>query len=393
MSVQEADMLSSLPIPKRQNSEPEKHLFVCFMSVEIPAKPLLYTVKSIPLSSLSGSSSSEHDIQLKDVVVWSDSTIPYAMGFVRTRDLLYGVGGAILDEKLSYLLNQDFLVRELRFTHLPPGGNSYLHRKTTSSMRWGKHFPIVVEIGDLIYALSQPPFLDSGLRDRVFEVYDPSKDEWTSLDGPPFLDTDTAYYMPYSYVVIGKKLCVSTRGASCAFDTENRTWGACDLFSDYYGSDDLSSEESYGSDDPSSEERYNIMRLLPLEECPDQIGFPFPFVRNAIFYEDFLLCNVPYSKPPVVAFKILNGKVVRKLPLLDNGIQRGPNTNFVDLGGGEFCLVCQRRRWDDGSVELTVVKFKVRKGEDGGLGCADVTESTFKFSTAPVCMSTYAFAL
>ncbi|XP_027156242.1 uncharacterized protein LOC113757024, partial [Coffea eugenioides] len=330
MSVQEADMLSSQPIPKRQKFEPDKHLFVCFMPVVFPLNPMWYAVKSVSLSHLSGGSS-EHDNRLQDVVEWSDATLPYAMGFCCADGILYGVGGEIFGEDS---IDQNSLVRELRFTHLPLGGKSYLHSGIRSSMKWGKILPIVVEIGGLIYALSRPPILDYGRRETVFEVYDPSKNEWTGLDGPPFLSPFTFGAFPYSYVVIDNKLCVSNEAGSCAFDTENWTWEACDLFAGFYDSDIMSSEERY------------------------------------FFME---------SQKIIIALEIVRGKVARRLTLL-NGIRPRANSHFVDLGGGDFCLVSQADERDECPEELTVVKFKVWKGEDGGLGCVDVMESTLKFS-------------
>ncbi|XP_027066251.1 uncharacterized protein [Coffea arabica] len=379
MSVQEADMLSSQPIPKRQKFEPDKHLFVCFRPVVFPLNPMWYAVKSVSLSHLSGGSS-EHDNRLHDVVEWCDTTLPHAMGFCCAGGILYGVGGEIFGEDS---IDQNSLVRELRFTHLPLGGKSYLHSGTRSSMKWGKFSPIVVEIGGLIYALSRPPILDYGRRETVFEVYDPSKNEWTGLDGPPFLSPFTFGAFPYSYVVIDKKLCVSNLAGSCAFDTENWTWEACDLFAGFYDSDIMSSEEKYFFMESHEDYKYYL---------GGDIGHPFPFVEDAIFYEGFLLCNVPdFSRPSVVAFEIVRGKVARRLTLLDSSsILPRASSHFVDLGGGDFCLVSKA---DECPEELTVVKFKVWKGEDGGLGCADVMESTLKFSAPGRCLTIYAFAL
>ncbi|XP_071911304.1 uncharacterized protein [Coffea arabica] len=380
-TVQEDDMLSSQPIPKRQKFEPDKHLFVCFMASVTPLNPMWYAVKSVSLSSLSGGSSSEHDNRLQDVVEWSDTTLPDAMGFGRAGDILYGVGGVIYDEESFDYPDQNSMVRELRFTHLPLGGRSYLHSGTRSSMKWGKFLPFVVEIDGLIYALSRPPISDYGLLDTAFEVYDPSKNEWTGLDGPPFLSPRTFSAFYYSYVVIDKKLCVSNPAGSCAFDTENWTWEACDLFADFYDSDILSSEEKYSFMENQEDYKHYL---------GGDIGPPFPFVEDAIFYEDFLLCNVPDFSPPVVAFEIVRGKVARRLTLLDNSIQPRASSHFVDLGGGDFCLVSKA---DECPEEMTVVKFKVWKGEDGGLGCADVMESTLKFSAPGRCWTVYVFAL
>ncbi|XP_071911305.1 uncharacterized protein [Coffea arabica] len=379
MSVQEADMLSSQPIPKRQKFEPDKHLFVCFMPVVFPLNPMWYAVKSVSLSHLSGGSS-EHDNRLQDVVEWSDATLPYAMGFCCADGILYGVGGEIFGDDS---IDQNSLVRELRFTHLPLGGKSYLHSGIRSSMKWGKFLPIVVEIGGLIYALSRPPILDYGRRETVFEVYDPSKNEWTGLDGPPFLSPFTFGAFPYSYVVIDNKLCVSNEAGSCAFDTKNWTWEACDLFAGFYDSDIMSSEERYFFMESQEDYKYFV---------GGDIGPPFPFVEDAIFYDGFLLCNVPYFTPPVVALEIVRGKVARRLTLL-NGIRPRANSHFVDLGGGDFCLVSQADERDECPEELTVVKFKVWKGEDGGLGCVDVMESTLKFSAPGLCETIYVFAM
>lgn len=105
-----------------------------------------------------------------------------------------------------------------------------MHLKKSTMHRGSESvFPIVDEIDGFIYALFVPPVKRGNLLDAVFEVYDPCADKWTHLQNPPFLWIG----IPYSYVVVGKKLCVSTWSASCAFDTSTGDCEAYELFLDH----------------------------------------------------------------------------------------------------------------------------------------------------------------
>lgn len=218
----------------------------------------------------------------------------------------------------------------------------------------------------------------------------------THLKSPPFFDFDNYEgFYPYSYVVIDRKLCVSTRYFSCAFDTGTKKWESCELFSDYYNGAESGKKKC-------KEKKYVDSWLeddLPTKR--KNCGPPFPFAGRAILYEDILLCSVPAFDDCVVAYQMVDGKVKRIQRLLEN-VPSSAFQNIVDLGGGYFCCVLCTGKWDDYKAELSFVTFKVSKiGGDVTVGalsdssfleCGDVRTSTWRVRTKSICQCNYSFA-
>lgn len=293
------------------------------------------------------------------------------MSFARVGDSLYAVGGVKMDEELAYLHEPGSLLPDLYCISLStPLKNS--HVKSKSSMNGGKYFPVAVEIDGRIYALSSPLSPIGGdTVDFSFEVYDPPADKWTPLKSLPFLRSHLSSIHGYAYVVIGNKLCISTGDMSCAYDIEHDKWEPCELFLDFQRE-----------------------RVTPRPRY-DDFSPPFPFVGKAIVHKkDILVCNIPDLEPPIVAFRIVDGKAEEMRPLLNcMRMPRGEVFDIVELGGGYFSVMLFEGIMVDLREYLTFVTFKLSKT---GLICGQLWKSTWRVGLGKkgrTCRPIYSFTL
>lgn len=370
-----------------------KRVHVCLMPIRGFPKHMWYSFRSFSIAGLIGDSSSEDEDEgektLERVTFKRDPNLPFGMCFICVGDVLYGVGGLVFDE-----LARPVPCRKasLELNCLSLHDRSV---KQKCSMRAGKSGSLVVEIGGFIYVLAGHPFARDP-RDITFEVYDPCNDEWTRLKSPPFFGFGARLdFLGYSYVVIDRKLCVSTRYFSCAFDTGTKKWESCELFRDYYN--------GAGSKNKKCKEKkcLDSWRGKYRPEKGENCGPPFPFLGRAILCDDILLCHVPYFDACVVAYQMVDGKVKRIQHLLENVPSRALQ-NIVDLGGGYFCCVLCTGEWDDYKADVSFVTFKVSKiGGDGTMGalsdssfleCGDVRTTTWTLRTKSFCQCAYSFA-
>ncbi|KAL3505600.1 hypothetical protein ACH5RR_030982 [Cinchona calisaya] len=101
---------------------------------------------------------------------------------------------------------------------------SFVRPSLLKEMQSGKSDPIAVEILGKLYVFAGPQYSDP-----TFEVYDPDTNTWSALKSPPLLIKSSKYFHgftddPLASVVIGNKLCISSRHASFAYDTVEEKW-------------------------------------------------------------------------------------------------------------------------------------------------------------------------
>lgn len=189
-----------------------------------------------------------------------------------------------------------------------------------------------------------------------FEVYDPRTDTWSSLRSPPLFIESNEYFCggtthQLSYVVIGNKLCISSRHASFAYDTVGGRWKPCKLFEGFNG--DVGRGER--GVEVSSNEFQDVLHVARKIPC----GPPFSFRQGAILYDDDVLLCAATAPLLAVAYQMDRGKVVKQQGFL---LADAPDIScdfLVNLGGGYFCCICQNKYKDE--ANLSLVTFKISK--------------------------------
>lgn len=241
-------------------------------------------------------------------------------------DLVYAIGGDRISQAkypYGYLHQAEGLgPQDLSCLLLSASPrNSEVRMQTLSPMRGKKYNPIVAEIGGLIYVITSPSYEYPPAPDHqcpLFEVYDPSKNEWASLPDPPLLKPVNEMCIPgLSCVVIGARLYVSSRyRGSCFYDTELKTWEPCQLFSNI------------------------IMRGRSVVSAG--CGRRFPFMWSPILYNEKFLLGVGHDyKFPVLAFYMVDEHEAVEVPFeFDTKFPVGfPMQPIVDLGDGYFVVM------------------------------------------------------
>ncbi|GMP71574.1 hypothetical protein CsSME_00029922 [Camellia sinensis var. sinensis] len=163
----------------------------------------------------------------------------------------------------------------------------------------GMASPLIIVVERKLYVLAGTPV--SMLPECPFVVLNSETNTWEKLPSPPFLTPDSKFFQDpqfRAYVVIGKKIHVSTSSSSFTFDTAAKEWAPCTFF----------------GVDHHLDIRYPThfeWMTYPLTNDKDKqgSGFPFDFDGGAVMYdEDVLICFVP-SKG-VVAYELVDGKVI-----------------------------------------------------------------------------------
>lgn len=285
--------------------------------------------------------------------------------------------------------------------HLPPL-ELHLKKEKLRRMHAGTSTPILEEIDGLLCILCGPCTLTGRYTlDPCFEGHDPRTNKWSPLDTPPFYEYTSKYFFrqnphPSSHVVIDKKLCVSTRYASFAYDTRSGKWETCELFVGFkVGRLSTPWEENEFCRSLESERRGSIDNI----KC----GPPFAFYQKAIVYDgDILICNVSRDvSPPLVAYQVAaNRKVVRMQNLIK--VEWCVCDCLVDLGEGYFCYMYHTSIWGKDKSDLTFVTFKVSRIVDGAveadgpydakfLTCKLISKFTKNINSLGTCFPTYSF--
>lgn len=350
-------------------SQTGERLVLCFTQMDVVADPMYYSFESFSIDKLIRHSSRSMLLNPEEKFVWREikdgasaaACTPHycCMSFVQVGDLVYAVGGVKLDKRRSYLYSPGNLPREFSCISLStPLEISQAESKCP--MRGGKYFPLIVEIGSLIYVLSGPLPLSRcpDIVDIGFEVYYPLEDRWEDLPDPPFLQENSyscTFWGYFAYAVIGAKLCVSVGDYSCAYDTVHKQWEACELFSDFH-----------------PEHVINDMR--PLDGC----GPPFPFHGKAIPYkEDIFVCIIPTYGPSIAAFRIFDEKKAAVTPITLEGMPRGEAIDFVHLRDDYFAVLLFEEKKYGRSEYMTIVTLELLSaGRHGELRCRVVCTST-----------------
>lgn len=301
---------------------------------------------------------------------------PYCnMQFLKVGDLVYAIGGNRVPQQAvssCYSYKDEDLPQDLSCISLSASlqKNSEVKVQTLCPMSGTKYQPVVAEIGGHIYVLSSPSY-QYPIKKPLFEVYNPSKDEWASLPDPPLLNPviRTRGLLGLSSVVIGARLYVSSsdRG-SCFYDTELKTWEACQLFSDIH---------MKGEDNP--------------KHIDARCGRRFPFIGNPILYkEKFLLATGHGYHSPVLAYYILHEHKAVEVPFeFDTQIPPGRTPPpVIDLGDDYFVLMlngpgCTDDDDDESRCDATVVTFKlhVETNKHGGFNMRGIVSSIHKMKT------------
>ncbi|GMP71573.1 hypothetical protein CsSME_00029922 [Camellia sinensis var. sinensis] len=223
----------------------------------------------------------------------------------------------------------------------------------------GMASPLIIVVERKLYVLAGTPV--SMLPECPFVVLNSETNTWEKLPSPPFLTPDSKFFQDpqfRAYVVIGKKIHVSTSSSSFTFDTAAKEWAPCTFF----------------GVDHHLDIRYPThfeWMTYPLTNDKDKqgSGFPFDFDGGAVMYdEDVLICFVP-SKG-VVAYELVDGKVINPEVLKRLKIPLHVTFAYLaDFGKGSFDLLTvsnvdqpkQHCQICIGSFQVSKVKSGLRK--------------------------------
>ncbi|THG23138.1 hypothetical protein TEA_000966 [Camellia sinensis var. sinensis] len=223
----------------------------------------------------------------------------------------------------------------------------------------GMASPLIIVVERKLYVLAGTPV--SMLPECPFVALDFETNAWEKLPSPPFLTPDSKFFQDpqfRAYVVVGKKIHVSTSSSSFTFDTAAKEWAPCTFF----------------GVDHHLDIRYPThfeWMTYPLNNDKDKqgSGFPFDFDGGAVMYdEDVLICFVP-SKG-VVAYELVDGKVINPQVLKRLKIPLDVTFAYLaDFGEGSFYLLTvsnvdqpkQHCQICIGSFEVSKVKNGLRK--------------------------------
>ncbi|KAL3506645.1 hypothetical protein ACH5RR_032027 [Cinchona calisaya] len=357
-SIPHLDKKCSIKQKDIEKSLHRKHLLVCFMVSDSPDLPMSYSIWSVPIEGLlTNYWASSTNLRL--LYSWANKHECYRRSFFKMGSRLYFFGGQMRDDvSRCFSCSSVDLSKEVFYLDLSnPTPERDLYRFVLKyplkGMQSSKSEPIAVEIGGKLYVLAGPPYSDP-MPNPSFEVYDPCANTWSALKPPPLLVESSQYFHgwtadPLAYVVIGKKLCISSQRASFAYDTVRGRWEGCKLFDGLYGRHAL--RTLWGG---------NVFGNADEIRC----GSPFAFQKGAIIYDgDILICA---GTPPflAVAYHLYFGKAVKKQGLvLENNAPNKSCDYLVHLGGGFFCCMYQMdsKNKVEGKSKFSLVTFKISK--------------------------------
>lgn len=342
--------------PSKSSMPGKRVLFLCLMQNPSAKRPVVYSIREISVEDMIAGLLGE---DFKEVYSWGGDEACYGMGCFNLGTGVYFLGG-ILRYKFPGQLSPycpTGLSGEVLYIDISP------HRASSSClppcpvplepMNSGKAFPIILELDGKFYVCAN--ICRYFIPKPSFEVYDPCSGEWTPLEVPPFYRTTSVFYttMIQSQVVVGKKICVTTRRASFAYDTVCGKWEACELFSEL---------NTYILNHISGPPKC-------FSSCKTPYGKPFPFLGKAYVYDEDILIGIVPALESVAAYQLVEGKAQRMQALpdlhVDNWayVDNRAYDDLIDLGGGFFCLMTHKYfRPDSGDmIELSLVTFEVSK--------------------------------
>ncbi|XP_061999946.1 uncharacterized protein LOC133717275 isoform X2 [Rosa rugosa] len=188
---------------KLEEEEAKKSLYICFVE-QREGGSVAIVVRTIKLSDLL--SSDDEELQLRQVAYKAGEDVPDFVGCAVFGSQIIFAGGVSPSLGSGHrfpplsceLWNRDVHAFEV---------HDNVFRKMDATLQTGKFFPMMVELGGKVYALSykliaEPP---------SFEVFDPKIGLWKGLPQPPFFQPRSPYdsHTSFFYAIAGTKMFVS----------------------------------------------------------------------------------------------------------------------------------------------------------------------------------------
>lgn len=204
-----------------EEEEANKSLYICCL--EHGSDWVAYVIRTIKLGDLLSSSSSE-PLRLQQVAYKTGDDLPGSVGCGVMGSQIVFAGGLTPTSLLGLGVINSKSVWHRHVYAFETGGGSMI-RKLDATLQQGKLYPLTVELGGKLYALSYRLVTDP----PSFEVFDPKMGTWSALPQPPFFQVGSPYYehAPFSYAIAGTKMFVSHQECPVfCFDVAhpNREW-------------------------------------------------------------------------------------------------------------------------------------------------------------------------
>ncbi|PRQ46592.1 putative kelch-type beta propeller [Rosa chinensis] len=192
------------PKLKLEVEEANKSLYMCIL--EHGTNWAAYVVRTIKLSDLLSSSAVGDDpLPLRQVAYEAGSHLPGSVGCGVWGSQIVFTGGVTPSSPHGFRNIGPDSVWHTNVYAFETHTNEI--RKLDANLQGGKLYPLTVELGGKLYALSyrlvgHPP---------SFEVFDPKIGKWEGLPQPPFFQVGSPYYehASFSYAIAGTKIFAS----------------------------------------------------------------------------------------------------------------------------------------------------------------------------------------